>query len=158
MLAGPPSAWPERGPRADIAVDDDGVVGTVQDAATAVARQDAPARVPGGDLADAHRAAGRPRYHDLPFLLGAHDARAGRRHEGHVLTRPAVALVAASYVSHDLYAPQPLLACGCASEAKLGMPPAKLGLIYGHTGLQRFIDAIDQFVRSKSELIQVQPM
>ena len=26
--------------------------------------------------------------------------------------------------------------------AKLGMPPAKLGLIYGHTGLQRFIDAI----------------
>jgi enoyl-CoA hydratase/carnithine racemase len=30
----------------------------------------------------------------------------------------------------------------CASGAKLGMPPAKLGLIYGHTGLQRFIDAI----------------
>ncbi|HMA26623.1 MAG: enoyl-CoA hydratase/isomerase family protein [Solirubrobacterales bacterium] len=29
-----------------------------------------------------------------------------------------------------------------ASGAKLGMPPAKLGLIYGHTGLQRFIDAI----------------
>jgi enoyl-CoA hydratase/carnithine racemase len=27
-------------------------------------------------------------------------------------------------------------------EAKLGMPPAKLGLIYGHTGLQRFIDVI----------------
>ena len=26
--------------------------------------------------------------------------------------------------------------------AKLGMPPAKLGLIYGHTGLQRFIDTI----------------
>lgn len=25
---------------------------------------------------------------------------------------------------------------------KLGMPPAKLGLIYSHTGLQRFIDAI----------------
>jgi len=37
------------------------------------------------------------------------------------------------------------LACDlriCASGAKLGMPPAKLGLIYGHTGLQRFIDAI----------------
>jgi enoyl-CoA hydratase/carnithine racemase len=37
------------------------------------------------------------------------------------------------------------LACDlrlCAREAKLGMPPAKLGLIYGHTGLQRFIDAI----------------
>ena len=30
----------------------------------------------------------------------------------------------------------------CASGAKLGMPPAKLGLIYGHTGLQRFIDTI----------------
>jgi enoyl-CoA hydratase/carnithine racemase len=29
-----------------------------------------------------------------------------------------------------------------AREAKLGMPPAKLGLIYGHTGLLRFIDAI----------------
>jgi enoyl-CoA hydratase/carnithine racemase len=29
-----------------------------------------------------------------------------------------------------------------AREAKLGMPPAKLGLIYGHTGLKRFIDAI----------------
>jgi enoyl-CoA hydratase/carnithine racemase len=37
------------------------------------------------------------------------------------------------------------LACDlriCAESAKLGMPPAKLGLIYGHTGLQRFIDAI----------------
>jgi enoyl-CoA hydratase/carnithine racemase len=30
----------------------------------------------------------------------------------------------------------------CARGAQLGMPPAKLGLIYGHTGLQRFIDAI----------------
>jgi enoyl-CoA hydratase/carnithine racemase len=30
----------------------------------------------------------------------------------------------------------------CARSAKLGMPPAKLGLIYGHSGLQRFIDAI----------------
>ena len=30
----------------------------------------------------------------------------------------------------------------CAANAKLGMPPAKLGLIYGHTGLERFIDAI----------------
>ena len=30
----------------------------------------------------------------------------------------------------------------CARSAKLGMPPAKLGLIYGHTGLQRFIDTI----------------
>jgi enoyl-CoA hydratase/carnithine racemase len=30
----------------------------------------------------------------------------------------------------------------CARSAKLGMPPAKLGLIYGHTGLRRFIEAI----------------
>jgi enoyl-CoA hydratase/carnithine racemase len=30
----------------------------------------------------------------------------------------------------------------CAASAKLGMPPAKLGLIYGHTGLERFIDVI----------------
>lgn len=30
----------------------------------------------------------------------------------------------------------------CADGAKLGMPPAKLGLIYGHTGLERFIDVI----------------
>jgi enoyl-CoA hydratase/carnithine racemase len=30
----------------------------------------------------------------------------------------------------------------CASGAMLGMPPAKLGLIYGHTGLQRFIDTV----------------
>lgn len=30
----------------------------------------------------------------------------------------------------------------CATEAKLGMPPAKLGLIYGHTGLERFIDCV----------------
>jgi enoyl-CoA hydratase/carnithine racemase len=29
-----------------------------------------------------------------------------------------------------------------ARGAQLGMPPAKLGLIYGHTGLRRFIDAI----------------
>ena len=30
----------------------------------------------------------------------------------------------------------------CADGAKLGMPPAKLGLIYSHTGLERFIDVI----------------
>ena len=29
-----------------------------------------------------------------------------------------------------------------ATGAKLGMPPAKLGLVYSHTGLRRFIDAI----------------
>lgn len=30
----------------------------------------------------------------------------------------------------------------CAAEAKLGMPPAKLGLVYGHTGLEHFIETI----------------
>jgi enoyl-CoA hydratase/carnithine racemase len=30
----------------------------------------------------------------------------------------------------------------CATGAKLGMPPAKLGLIYGHTGLRKFLDVI----------------
>jgi enoyl-CoA hydratase/carnithine racemase len=30
----------------------------------------------------------------------------------------------------------------CAAGAKLGMPPAKLGLIYGHTGLKRFLETI----------------
>lgn len=30
----------------------------------------------------------------------------------------------------------------CADEAKLGMPPAKLGLVYSHTGLERFIDCV----------------
>jgi enoyl-CoA hydratase/carnithine racemase len=29
-----------------------------------------------------------------------------------------------------------------ATGARLGMPPAKLGLIYSHTGLQKFIDAV----------------
>jgi enoyl-CoA hydratase/carnithine racemase len=30
----------------------------------------------------------------------------------------------------------------CTETARLGMPPAKLGLIYGHTGLRRFLDVI----------------
>ena len=30
----------------------------------------------------------------------------------------------------------------CATGTKLGMPPAKLGLIYAHTGLERFMDVI----------------
>jgi enoyl-CoA hydratase/carnithine racemase len=37
------------------------------------------------------------------------------------------------------------LACDlrvAAANVKLGMPPAKLGLVYSHTGLRRFIDAI----------------
>ena len=37
------------------------------------------------------------------------------------------------------------LACDlrvCAAGAKLGMPPARLGVVYSHTGLRRFVDAI----------------
>jgi enoyl-CoA hydratase/carnithine racemase len=30
----------------------------------------------------------------------------------------------------------------CAAGAELGMPPAKIGLIYGHTGLRKFLDTI----------------
>jgi enoyl-CoA hydratase/carnithine racemase len=30
----------------------------------------------------------------------------------------------------------------CAADSKLGMPPAKLGLIYGHTGLRKFLDVV----------------
>ncbi len=30
----------------------------------------------------------------------------------------------------------------CAAGAKLGMPPAKLGLVYSHTGLRKFIDTL----------------
>jgi enoyl-CoA hydratase/carnithine racemase len=29
-----------------------------------------------------------------------------------------------------------------SSDARLGMPPAKLGLVYSHTGLRKFVDAI----------------
>jgi enoyl-CoA hydratase/carnithine racemase len=41
------------------------------------------------------------------------------------------------------------LALGCdlriaSSQITLGMPPAKLGLIYSHTGLRRFLDAIGE--------------
>ena len=37
------------------------------------------------------------------------------------------------------------LACDlrvCAAGAKLGMPPGRLGVVYSHTGLRRFVDAI----------------
>jgi enoyl-CoA hydratase/carnithine racemase len=30
----------------------------------------------------------------------------------------------------------------CSDAAKLGMPPAKLGLVYGHTGLRKFLDTV----------------
>ena len=54
--------------------------------------------------------------------------------------------VVASLNGHALGGGLELALCAdlrlCARGAKLGMPPAKLGLIYGHTGLQRFIDTI----------------
>jgi enoyl-CoA hydratase/carnithine racemase len=30
----------------------------------------------------------------------------------------------------------------CSADARLGMPPARLGLVYSHTGLRKFIDAL----------------
>jgi enoyl-CoA hydratase/carnithine racemase len=30
----------------------------------------------------------------------------------------------------------------CSASAKLGMPPVKLGLVYGHTGLRKFLDTV----------------
>ena len=36
----------------------------------------------------------------------------------------------------------------CVEGAKLGMPPAKLGLVYGHTGLRKFLDTVG-LARSK---------
>lgn len=30
----------------------------------------------------------------------------------------------------------------CSAAAKLGMPPVKLGLVYGHTGLRKFLDTV----------------
>jgi enoyl-CoA hydratase/carnithine racemase len=30
----------------------------------------------------------------------------------------------------------------CSAEARLGMPPARLGLVYSHTGLRKFVDAV----------------
>jgi len=30
----------------------------------------------------------------------------------------------------------------CSADARLGMPPARLGLVYSHTGLRKFVDAL----------------
>jgi enoyl-CoA hydratase/carnithine racemase len=57
-------------------------------------------------------------------------------------TYPAVAALNGHAIGGGL---ELALACDlrlAAESAKLGMPPAKLGLVYSHTGLRRFIDAI----------------
>ncbi|GAC1319848.1 MAG: enoyl-CoA hydratase/isomerase family protein [Thermoleophilaceae bacterium] len=41
----------------------------------------------------------------------------------------------------------------CSREARLGMPPAKIGLIYSHTGLRKFIEVCG--VANTSELFHV---
>src|SRR4051794_9975136 len=56
--------------------------------------------------------------------------------------RPTVAACAGHTIGGGL---ELALACDlrvAADGIKLGMPPAKLGLVYSHTGLRRFIDAI----------------
>jgi len=56
--------------------------------------------------------------------------------------RPTVAACAGHTIGGGL---ELALACDfriAATDIKLGMPPAKLGLVYSHTGLRRFIDAI----------------
>lgn len=57
---------------------------------------------------------------------------------------PTVAALCGSAIGGGLE-----LALGCdlriaSSRAKLGMPPARLGLVYSHTGMRRFLDAIGE--------------
>jgi enoyl-CoA hydratase/carnithine racemase len=55
---------------------------------------------------------------------------------------PTLAVLSGSTIGGGL---ELALACDlrlAAEHIKLGMPPAKLGLIYSHTGLRRFVDAI----------------
>ncbi|HEY1538957.1 MAG TPA: enoyl-CoA hydratase-related protein [Solirubrobacteraceae bacterium] len=57
---------------------------------------------------------------------------------------PTVAALCGSAIGGGLE-----LALGCdlriaAPRVKLGMPPAKLGLVYSHTGMRRFLDAIGE--------------
>ena len=57
---------------------------------------------------------------------------------------PTLAVLAGSTIGGGL---ELALACDlrlAGEHIKLGMPPAKLGLIYSHTGLRRFVDAIGE--------------
>ncbi|MDA0170403.1 enoyl-CoA hydratase/isomerase family protein [Solirubrobacter taibaiensis] len=52
------------------------------------------------------------------------------------------------------------LACDlrvCAPGAKLGMPPARLGVVYSHTGLRRFVDAIGS-ARTRQLFLTAEPV
>ena len=39
-----------------------------------------------------------------------------------------------------------------SEDAKLGMPPARLGLVYSHTGLRKFLDAIGAAAHARAVL------
>jgi enoyl-CoA hydratase/carnithine racemase len=45
----------------------------------------------------------------------------------------------------------------CAPGARLGMPPARLGVVYSHTGLRRFVDAIGS-ARTRELFLTAQPV
>lgn len=52
------------------------------------------------------------------------------------------------------------LACDlrvCSPGAKLGMPPARLGVVYSHTGLRRFVDAIGT-ARTRQLFLTAEPV
>jgi enoyl-CoA hydratase/carnithine racemase len=52
------------------------------------------------------------------------------------------------------------LACDlrvCARKAKLGMPPARLGVVYSDTGLRRFVDAIGA-ARTREMFLTARPV
>ena len=45
----------------------------------------------------------------------------------------------------------------CAPGARLGMPPARLGVVYSHTGLRRFVDAIGS-ARTRELFLTARPV
>jgi enoyl-CoA hydratase/carnithine racemase len=45
----------------------------------------------------------------------------------------------------------------CAAGARLGMPPARLGVVYSHTGLRRFVDAIGS-ARTRELFLTARPL
>jgi enoyl-CoA hydratase/carnithine racemase len=52
------------------------------------------------------------------------------------------------------------LACDlriCTPKARLGMPPARLGVVYSHTGLRRFVDAVGS-ARTRELFLTARPV